>query len=92
MRRIRSLNYGYYWIAENAGLISVALDRNRNLPGHLDFSYRIAFSTTPIDSSVFLPPAVSVPEHSTLALMLIGLAGALVRKNVGSGLLRPVPG
>lgn len=69
-----------------------ALDRNRNLPGHLDFSYQIAFSTTPIDASVFLPPAVSVPEPSTLALMLIGLAGALVRKNVGSGLLRPVPG
>ena len=26
MRKIRSINYGYYWIAENAGLISVALD------------------------------------------------------------------
>ena len=32
MRKIRSLNYGYYWIAENAGLISVALGITRTTP------------------------------------------------------------
>lgn len=62
-----------------------------NLPGHLDFSFQIAFSTTPIDPSVFLPRAVPVPEPATWALMLIGLAGALARKNADSGLARPAP-
>ena len=43
-----------------------------NLPGHLDFSFKIAFSTTPIDASVFAPSAV--PEPGTWALALLGMA------------------
>ncbi len=63
-----------------------------NLPGHLDFSYRIAFSTTPIDTRVFLPPAVPVPVPATWGLMLAGLAGAVVvRRNARSRLPGPAP-
>lgn len=43
-----------------------------NLAGRVGFSYQIAFSTTPIDASVFAPSAV--PEPGTWALALLGVA------------------
>ena len=44
-----------------------------NLAGRVGFSYQIAFSTTPIDASVFAPSA-AVPEPGTRALALLGMA------------------
>lgn len=51
-----------------------------NLPGRMDYSYRIAFATTPIDSSVF----AAVPEPATWALVLVGLAATLARAGAGA--------
>ena len=45
---------------------------DRNLAGRVGFSYQIAFSTTPIDASVFAPSVV--PEPGTWALALLGMA------------------
>ena len=67
------------------GAATFSGDSNR--PGHMDFSYQIAFSTTPIDSSVFIP--LAVPEPAPWALMLIGLVGMLARSSTGSKFLRP---
>ena len=47
-----------------------SLDSNQ--PGQMGFSYQLAFSTTPIDASVFAPSAV--PEPGTWALALVGMA------------------
>ncbi len=48
-----------------------------NQPGTVNFSYRIAFSTTPIDARVFDPdpPPGRVPEPSTILLIAAGLIG-----------------
>ncbi|MSV29549.1 MAG: hypothetical protein EXQ52_12525 [Bryobacterales bacterium] len=55
--------------AFNAGTYSF----DSNSPGLMDFSYRIAFSTTPIDADVFASAAV--PEPGTIFLLGPCLAG-----------------
>jgi hypothetical protein len=47
---------------------------DQNPPGSMLFSYRIAFSTTPIGADVFDPPAGNVPEPTTYLLSAAGLA------------------
>ena len=48
-----------------------------NSPGLMDFSYQIAFSTTPIDASVFSASTSGVPEPATWLMLLPPLAGII---------------
>jgi hypothetical protein len=54
------------------GAATFSLDSNA--PASMTYSYRIAFSTTPIGVGVFDPPVSAVPEPSSFLLFAAGLA------------------
>lgn len=66
-----SSNYiGFNVLANPTGAFQV---NPGNGPSSIDFTYSIAFSTTPIDASVFSPPVAEIPEPETYAMLLAGL-------------------
>jgi hypothetical protein len=72
---------GNPWFGLNVFFGASTFAQDTNQPGTMDFSYRIAFSTTPIDASVFDPPAATdVPEPGSLLLMGGPVAGFIARR------------
>lgn len=64
---------------------AATLAQDSNRPGNVDFSYRIALSTTPIDASVFDPTPSAVPEPGTCLLLAGPIAGLIARRWRRSG-------
>jgi hypothetical protein len=76
----RFFQTGNPWFSTNVFVAASTFAQDSNRPGTVDFSYRIALSTTPIDASVFDPAPSAVPEPSTCALLAGPIAGLIARR------------
>src|SRR5207302_10238855 len=72
---------GHAYFPTGVGFSAGTSSGDTNLPGTMDFSYRIALSTTPIDASVFAPPVSAVPEPATWLMLLVPLAGLVALRS-----------
>ncbi|MSV27933.1 MAG: hypothetical protein EXQ52_04200 [Bryobacterales bacterium] len=81
---------GQYWAASWSGTLSVPRAGVYGLfaagfPGTMEFCLQIAFSTTPIDASVFDASTSGVPEPATWLMLLPPLAVFIGWRVAGRG-------
>src|SRR5205823_3554817 len=65
---------GAAYYPTSVGFTASSNSGDSNLPGTMNFSYKFALSTTPIDAGVFAPAASAVPEPAPWVMLLVSVA------------------